>query len=181
MVSGSCSCSPRLDASCCGLRDWFFWNVEVRKSVDHSARGEPAMGGDVVCDLKREAWRTWRSVISTSHQFPPSFDIEVHLPNGNSFRTSCLLSFSGYAGNCSFTRPLSTGGIVMRGFKLVSANTRALATLSAYVLNSAPGVIWLRRFSALRKGVSGCLMRLKGGMGMDVVVGEYMRCKGGGC
>jgi hypothetical protein len=41
----------------------------------------------------------------------------------------------------------------MRGFRLVSAKMRALATLSAYVLNSAPGVIWLRRFSNLRMGV----------------------------
>jgi hypothetical protein len=31
--------------------------------------------------------------------------------------------------------------MVMRGFGFVSAKIRALATLSAYVLNSAPGVI----------------------------------------
>jgi hypothetical protein len=33
-------------------------------------------------------------------------------------------------------------------------------------LNSAPGVIWLRRFSDLRMGVSGCLIRLKWGTGI---------------
>lgn len=97
---------------------------------------------------------------------------EGQVPRGKSFKTSCLLSFSGYGGNCSFVCPLRTGGIVMRGFGLVSANTRALATLSAYVLNSAPGVIWFRRFSDLRKCVSGCLMRLKWGIGMDMMEGE---------
>jgi len=52
---------------------------------------------------------------------------------------------------------------VEAGFGDVRAKTRAAAMLSAYVLNSAPGVIWLRRFSAARRGVAGCLMRLKGG------------------
>jgi hypothetical protein len=65
MVSGSCSWRPRLDGSCCGFRDAFFWKVAVRKRVDHSARGEPAMGGDVVWDLKSFAGRRWGSVIST--------------------------------------------------------------------------------------------------------------------
>lgn len=58
------------------------------------------------------------------------------------------------------------------GFRLVRAKTRALATLSAYVLNSAPGVIWFLWFSLLRSGVSGCLMRLKFGTGIARTEGE---------
>ena len=69
----------------------------------------------------------------------------------------------------------------MRGLGDVSAKTRAEATLSAYVLNSAPGVIWFLWFSALRSGVSGCFMRLKFGVGMFWTVGEYIRRSGGGC
>jgi hypothetical protein len=64
---------------------------------------------------------------------------------------------------------------VVFGFGLVSAKTRAEATLSAYVLNSAPGVIWFRSFSSLRNGVSGCLMRLKCGTGIEVTEGDERR------
>ena len=54
---------------------------------------------------------------------------------------SCRDSFSGYGGSWPF--PPSVGGIVACGLRLVRAKMRALATLSAYVLNSAPGVICL--------------------------------------
>jgi hypothetical protein len=67
---------------------------------------------------------------------------------------SCLDSFSGYGGSWPF--PLNVGGIVACGLRLVSAKMRALATLSAYVLNSAPGVIWFKvsilRVKMLREG-----------------------------
>jgi hypothetical protein len=45
---GSWSWRPIVVASFCGLRERFFWNVALRKSVAHSASGEPAMGGVVV-------------------------------------------------------------------------------------------------------------------------------------
>lgn len=61
------------------------------------------------------------------------------------------------------------------GFGLVNAKTRADATLSAYVLNSAPGVIWFLRFSFRRNAVSGCLIKLKCGTGMEVTEGEDRR------
>lgn len=73
------------------------------------------------------------------------------------------------------------GGIVVLGFGPVSAKTRAEAMLSAYVLNSAPGVIWFLSFSERRKGVSGCLMRLKLGTGIEVTQREYRRARFGGC
>jgi hypothetical protein len=46
------------------LREAFFLNVASRKSEAHSANGEPAIGGVVVYDLKRDAGRRWRSVMS---------------------------------------------------------------------------------------------------------------------
>lgn len=57
------------------------------------------------------------------------------------------------------------------GFGLVRAKSRAAATLSAYVLNSAPGVIWFRMFSARLIGVSGCLISWNRGMGIAVTAG----------
>lgn len=76
--------------------------------------------------------------------------------------------------------PLSVGGMVVRGLGFVNAKTRALATLSAYVLNSAPGVIWFLSFSFLRSRVSGCFMSPKLGTSMLMTSGEYRRSIGGG-
>lgn len=64
IVNGSCNCKPSLDGSCCGFRDRFFWNVEVRKCVDHSANGLPETVGDVVCDWNSEAGSMCCSVMS---------------------------------------------------------------------------------------------------------------------
>lgn len=103
------------------------------------------------------------------------------VPSGHSVNFSCRDSFFGYGdrnggGGSALCFPGgagATGGIMEAGFGDVRAKTRAAATLSAYVLNSAPGVIWLRRFSAARRGVAGCLMRLKGGgAGAGEEVGE---------
>jgi hypothetical protein len=63
-VNGSCSCSPIFSRSCCGLSERLFSNVALRKSVAHSASGLPAMGGEVVYDLKSLAGSRWRSVMS---------------------------------------------------------------------------------------------------------------------
>jgi hypothetical protein len=54
-------------ASFCGLRERFFLNVAARKRVHHSARGDPAMGGVVVWEVKRVEGRRWGSVISISY------------------------------------------------------------------------------------------------------------------
>jgi hypothetical protein len=97
IVSGSCSCKPIFVASCCGLRARFFLKVASRKRVDHSARGEPVMGGLVVWDLKREAGRRWGSVMSVVKvsQAYTSTRRNQEVPSGNSLSVSCLLSFSG--------------------------------------------------------------------------------------
>lgn len=50
------------------------------------------------------------------------------------------------------------GGIVELGFDEESAYNLAAAVLSANVLNSATGVTWFRRFSAILKGVVGALV-----------------------
>lgn len=42
-------------------------NVASRKSVAHSASGEPATGGEAVYDLKSDAGRRWGSVMSVWH------------------------------------------------------------------------------------------------------------------
>jgi hypothetical protein len=55
-----------VDASFCGLSERFFANVALRKRVDHSARGDPAIGGVVVCEVKRVEGSWWSSVISIS-------------------------------------------------------------------------------------------------------------------
>lgn len=99
------------------------------------------------------------------------------VPSGNSFSFSGRESFSGYGG--SWPLPLSVGGMVVRGLEFVSAKTRALATLSAYVLNSAPGVICFRSFSSLRSGISGFLTSPKLGTGMFLVSDEFKRATGG--
>lgn len=57
--------------------------------------------------------------------------------------------------------------MVRCGFCDVRAKTRALATESAYVLNSAPGVIWFRGFSERQVRVLGCLIRLNWGGSCD--------------
>lgn len=53
--------------------------------------------------------------------------------------------------------------MVDAGFGDVSARTRAAAILSPKMLNSATGVIWFLKFSDMRSGVIGCLMRRYGG------------------
>lgn len=54
----------------------------------------------------------------------------------------------------------------------MSAKTRAAAILSAYVLNSATGVIWFLKFSDDRNADGGAFVRCHGGAGGASAGGE---------
>ena len=90
---------------------------------------------------------------------------------GKSVTFSLLESLDGYGdrkggGGSSACMPGGAGGvggIVVCGFGDVSAYTRAAATESAMVLNSATGVIWFLSFSISLNGPAGALISRKGG------------------